>query len=84
MIYQFKCANTKCLEEFEVEQHITDRHQANCPGCGRPAQRMYTPTAFRFGKADYNKDGSRDLNPDLPHVPRGTSHTRGWTKKEEK
>jgi len=80
MIYLFKCWEHGT---FEVEQRMMEEHKYICPYCGYTAQRIYTALPFQFGKADYNKDGSRDLNPDLPHVPTGTKFTHGWTKEKE-
>ena len=79
-IYQFRCEEHGY---FEIKQGMMDNHIAQCPECGMWMRRVYTSAPFQFGKADYNKDGSRDLNPDLPHVPSGTKFTHGWTKKEE-
>jgi len=83
MIYQFKCTTPDCMmydDTFKVEQPMMDEHFAYCHVCGFQAQRIYTPLPFQFGKADYNKDGSRDLNPDLPDVPSGTKYTHGFGK----
>ena len=81
MIYIFRCKQPLCMYgEFEVEQCMMEKHVAECPICYNEAQRVYSVLPFQFGKADYNKDGSRDLNPDLPHVPTGTRYTHGWNK----
>ena len=81
MIYKFRCMDSLCDEgTFDVKQEMNEEHHADCPKCHYPAQRVYSPIPFQFGKVDYRKDGSRDLNPDLPHVPEGTKYTPGWTK----
>jgi len=77
LIYLFRCERHGT---FDVRQSIFDKHEADCPECGLPGQRIFTSVPFQFGKADYNKDGSRDLNPNLPHVPTGTKYTHGWNK----
>ena len=81
MIYIFRCPSHG---KFEVKQPIHQTHEAICPICNGPTQRIYTPLPFMFGRSDYHKDGSRDLNPDLPIVPGGTKYTQGWSPKEEK
>jgi len=81
MIYIFKC---KEHGTFEVKQEIGEPHVAHCPECWEPAERVYTPLPHTWKKQDFNRDGSRDLNPDLPHVPEGTKYTHGWTPKEKK
>ena len=76
MTYQFKCHN--CRIEFEVEQPIHYEHQADCPLCGGPGQRIYTPlNHFWIGQA-HNPDGS--VQEDLPQVGGGppTKWTHGF------
>ena len=80
MIYKFKCPEHGI---FEVNQRIMTEHKAYCPICGILGSRVYQSLPFQFGKADYNKDGSRDLNPDLPDVPSKGKYTHGWTPKEK-
>ena len=85
MIYIFKCTNEHCRMFnliVDEEQDMHEEHEAHCLDCGHEMQRVFTSLPFQFGKADYNKDGSRDLNPDLPHVPSGTKYTHGWSPKE--
>lgn len=57
VIYQFRCP-THGL--FEVEQPMLSEHKANCPKCGQPAQRIYTPTGHYWDnpKPLYHEDGS--------------------------
>ena len=86
MIYQFKCTNEHCrMFNFPVDekQPLHEEHEAYCLDCNRKMRRIYSPLPFKFGRSDYNKDGSRDLNPDLPSVPSGTKYTHGWTPKEK-
>ncbi len=80
MIYLFRCP-THGIQE--VKQPLHQYHESLCPICNGPTERVYSPLAFQFGKVDYNKDGSRDLNPDLPIVPSGTKWTHGWSPKKE-
>ena len=40
MLYQFKCDECDC--QFEVKQSIYEEHRANCPQCGKEAQRIYS------------------------------------------
>lgn len=81
MIYEFRCINYHGI--FEVEQPLMAEHEANCPVCGKPAERIFSPLPHTWKKGDFHEDGSRDLNPDLPHVPEGTKWTHGWSPKEE-
>ena len=54
--------------KFEVEQRIMDKHVANCPVCGRPAQRVYTPITHYFNDCLYHMDGSKQDSSELPTV----------------
>ena len=53
---------------FEVEQRIMDKHVANCPICGKPAQRVYTPIIHYFNDCLYHMDGSKQDSSELPTV----------------
>jgi putative FmdB family regulatory protein len=55
MTYQF------CCEEhglFEVKQPILSEHKANCPTCGKQAQRIYSRTEWIWAGSAYRPDGS--------------------------
>lgn len=57
MIYIFTC---KEHGRFEVQQPMDSEHKAECPKCGKPAQRVYGFGGFYFDnpKPLYHKDGS--------------------------
>lgn len=40
LTYLFECSEHG---RFEVKQPMLDEHKANCPVCGKPAQRIFTP-----------------------------------------
>lgn len=41
-LYSFRClAHDKT---FDIYQTMDERHEANCPECGKPMQRIYTPS----------------------------------------
>jgi putative FmdB family regulatory protein len=43
-VYEYKC--TKCNEEFEVMQKITDDPLVRCDSCGGELKKMITNTSF--------------------------------------
>jgi len=45
-----------------------DEHMANCPICGKPAQRVYTPITHYFNDCLYHMDGSKQDSSELPTV----------------
>lgn len=57
MIYQFRCKEHGL---FEVQQPMDSNHKADCPECGQPAQRIYSPPKWYWDnpKPLYRKDGS--------------------------
>ena len=60
---------------FEVKQPMHQTHEALCPVCGNPTQRVYTPVPHYYPDTYWDAD--------LPHVPTGTRWTHGWSAKEE-
>ena len=64
MLYEFKC-NEHGL--FEVEQSINEEHKANCPECGKPAQRIFSRHQWIFAGSIFRKDGS--LREDKDYAP---------------
>ena len=73
MQYQFKCK--ECEEQgkpliFEVSQPIEAEHEANCPECGKPAQRLYSLLNWIWGGSTYRPDGSRREDKDYAEVMR--------------
>ena len=71
MIYQFKCRT--CNTTFEVDQPIHQEHKADCPLCGGPGQRIYSPLAHYWLGSAHNPDGSVQ---ELPPAPQ--DHQYGW------
>jgi len=68
MKYIFRCIDHSYSLMFEVEQRIMDEHTANCPICGKPAQRVYTPITHYFNDCLYHMDGSKQDSSELPAV----------------
>jgi putative FmdB family regulatory protein len=46
-VYEFKC--DQCGHKFETFKHVDNRNDANCPLCGKPARRLFSPVSFSFG-----------------------------------
>ena len=67
MIYVYQCPYSP-YKSFEVEQSIHAEHKANCPKCGHPAKRVFTPTQHFFKDCLYHKDGSKQDSSELPIV----------------
>ena len=55
--YEFKCHD--CEIHFEVFQRLSDDHEADCPDCHAPAQRVYTPVGVTFNGSGFYKTDSR-------------------------
>ena len=81
MIYQFRCP---AHGKFDVRQGMMETHEAICPICNGPAQRIYLPLIHYWPDVLWNKDGSKQSPDDLPQVPTGTKYTHGWSPKEVK
>jgi putative FmdB family regulatory protein len=64
MLYEYKC---RTHGVFEVNQPITAEHKADCPDCGKPAQRVFTTLAWKWAGAAYRPDGS--LRQDKDYAP---------------
>ena len=56
MIYQFKCEEHGL---FEVSQSVFSQHKANCPQCGKQAQRVFSLLQWIWSGSLYREDGSR-------------------------
>ena len=68
MIYQFKC---KTHGKFEVKQSIFDEHEADCPKCKQPAQRIYSNLQWIWNNTAYRPDGSLRQDKDYAPVMKG-------------
>jgi len=65
MRYDFRCMIHGI---FEVTQPINAEHVANCPICGEPAERVFTPITHYFPDCLWHKDGSKQDPSELPTV----------------
>lgn len=65
MLYDFKCSDCQC--EFQVKQPMLTNHKADCPECGKLAQRVYSRLEWVWGNSVYRPDGS--LRPDSDYAP---------------
>lgn len=55
-IYEYRCS--KCREDFEVEQKMSDPKQADCPTCGDLTDhRLVSRTSFALKGGGWAKDG---------------------------
>jgi hypothetical protein len=83
MIYQFKCNTCVAVKSlalpvsvvphyiFEVNQPMLSEHRANCPICGKPAQRVWSAPIHYEPWDLWNKDGSHQSDSTLPTAYRG-------------
>lgn len=67
MTYEFSC----CGEVFEIRQPMLEEHKADCPKCGKPAQRMFSMTEWIWADSAYRSDGSLREDKDYAPVMRG-------------
>ncbi len=56
MVYEFKCA--KCGKDIQVNQPIMAEHNADCPDCDVPCQRIYPSLQVIWAGSVYRPDGS--------------------------
>jgi len=57
VIYEFKCDN--CNLVFELKRPVSDCSlPANCPKCGKPAQRVYSGFQWIWAGSLFREDGS--------------------------
>ena len=66
MIYEFKCCKT-----FEVNQPMLAEHKADCPVCGKEAQRIYNSPDWIWSNVLYRPDGSHREHDDYAPVMGG-------------
>lgn len=53
--YDYRC--TECRELFEVTRQAGQAAEENCPACGAPAKRVFTPVGVHFkGSGFHNTD----------------------------
>lgn len=69
MIYEFRCPT--CQSRFEVRQGIFDTHEALCPKCKTPAQRIYSSPIWILADSVFRPDGSLREDKDYAPVMRG-------------
>lgn len=65
MVYLFRCP---AHGEFEVEQGMMETHEALCPICDSPTQRIYTPLMHYWPDSLWHADGSKQSPDKLPPV----------------
>jgi len=76
MTYQFRCPAHGISE---IKQRMTDTHEALCPICQSPTQRIYSPPIHYWPDVLWNKDGSKQNPDELPPVPNtGTKYFPGF------
>jgi len=68
MFYLFKCNGHGT---FEVNQPMLSDHKANCPDCGKQAQRVFSSPQWIWVGSLYREDGSRREEKDYTPVMRG-------------
>ncbi len=52
-VYEYQCS--ACGEQFEMRQSMSDPPKAECPKCGKEAQRMVSAAAFKLKFRKYSK-----------------------------
>ncbi len=96
--YGYRCS--KCANEFDVQQKMSDPSGAACPKCGSPAQRLFFPTSIVFkgsgfyatdnrGKSSSSassssSDGAGTASPAKAGAELKTETAKADTKKSEK
>ena len=69
MRYEFKCPT--CNHSFEVEQPVLSEHIADCPECGKKAQRVFSIFSWIWKGSLYRPDGSKREEKDYESVMGG-------------
>lgn len=68
LIYIYRCEQHG---EFEVRQRMHEEHKANCPQCGKPAQRVFSSPQWIWKGEAYRPDGTRRPDSDYAPVMKG-------------
>ena len=68
--YEFKCPEHGI---FEVRQPMMAKHEAVCPTCKRPAQRVFSGLQWVWANTAYRPDGSRREDKDYAPVMRNNN-----------
>jgi putative FmdB family regulatory protein len=57
-LYEYRCTN--CGEKFEIIQKSSDVPLKNCPNCGGPLKKLFSPPMLQFkGSGWYITDYSK-------------------------
>ena len=80
MIYQFRCPMHGV---FEINQPMHQHHEAICPVCNGPTQRVYTSATHYWAGQAHNPDGSVQELPPAPQDNNYGWHGFGYGKKKE-
>jgi putative FmdB family regulatory protein len=62
-LYEYRCLT--CGEKFEIIQKSTDAPLTNCPNCGGPLKKLFSPPMLQFKGSgwyitDYAKKGTEE------------------------
>ena len=59
--YQYVCTTPECGNRFELVQSFTDPNASECPVCGGPVRKVFSPVGVVFkGSGFYRNDSRKD------------------------
>ncbi len=80
--YGYRC--TKCANEFDVFQKMSDKPVTDCPKCGGPVKRVFHPVGIIFkGSGFYTTDYKKKSAHPAPAETKAGSGAGGNTEKTE-
>jgi putative FmdB family regulatory protein len=71
--YQYACTNPECGNRFELVQSFTDPNASECPVCGGPVRKVFSPVGVVFkGSGFYRNDSRKDSGKKSPDAEPST------------
>ncbi|MFM6974300.1 MAG: FmdB family zinc ribbon protein [Agromyces sp.] len=59
--YSYRCVS--CEHAFDVQQSMTEAALAECPACGGPLRKLYSPVGVTFNGSGFYRTDSRGSAP---------------------
>jgi putative FmdB family regulatory protein len=57
--YAYRCTNPECAHTFDVVQAFTDDAITECPECGQPVRKVFSPVGVVFKGSGFYRNDSR-------------------------
>lgn len=57
--YAYRCTNPECAHTFDVVQAFTDDALTECPVCGQPVRKVFSPVGVVFKGSGFYRNDAR-------------------------